>query len=202
VTIAAEVEYASVESAERGRNGLLLERERELAAIGEALRVTAAGAGCGLLLHGPAGIGKSRLLAEARAQARSVGITALSARGGPLEGEYPFGVARQLLEPLAREAGLRIKMLEGAGATAEPVLGPEATSARAPNAMFAVIHGLFWAMANLATERPLLVCVDDLHWADEPSLRFLDFVARRLGELPVVLMAAWRPGRWRRVRRR
>jgi hypothetical protein len=43
---------------------------------------------------------------------------------------------------------------------------------------FAVVHGLYWLAANLAAQRPLLIAVDDAHWADEPSLRWLAYLAR------------------------
>lgn len=170
----------------------MCERERELAAIVDSLAAAAAGAGSGLLVRGAAGIGKSRLLAEARAQARAGGLTVLSARGAVLEGEYPFGVVRQLLEPVVADGERRAAMLAGAGGAARPVLVPETMTARAPDAMFAVLHGLYWALANVADFRPVLVCVDDAQWADEPSLRWFDFLARRLDELPVALMVAWR----------
>ena len=59
---------------------------------------------------------------------------------------------------------------------------------------FAVLHGLYWLTANLAEQRPLLIAVDDLHWADAPSLRFLLYLTRRLPGLPVALVACARPG--------
>ena len=58
---------------------------------------------------------------------------------------------------------------------------------------FAALHALYWLVAELAEERPLLVCVDDAQWADDPSLRFLAFLARRVPELGVALVIAARP---------
>ena len=52
---------------------------------------------------------------------------------------------------------------------------------------------MYWLCANLAAEQPLLVVVDDAHWADAPSLRFLDALARRVEDLPVLLAIAARP---------
>jgi hypothetical protein len=108
----------------------------------------------------------------------------LSARGSELERDFPFAVVRQLLEPVARE-----EHFSGAAALARPVLEgvggePDAGSA---------LHGLHWLAANLASERPLLVLVDDLHWADQASLRWLAYLAQRLDGLPVSLVAAARP---------
>ena len=58
---------------------------------------------------------------------------------------------------------------------------------------FATLHGLYWLLVNLAERGPLVVSVDDLHWVDEPSLRFLTFVHARLEGLPVLLVVATRP---------
>src|SRR5262249_51946321 len=57
---------------------------------------------------------------------------------------------------------------------------------------FAVMHGLFWLTVNLCSERALLLVVDDLHWCDSSSLRFLAYLARRLEDLPVVLVTSLR----------
>ena len=60
---------------------------------------------------------------------------------------------------------------------------------------FAVLHGLYWLCANLAQRGPVLLAVDDAHWADAPSLRFLAYLARRIDDLPVVVVCAQPPGR-------
>ena len=57
----------------------------------------------------------------------------------------------------------------------------------------ASLHGLYWLIANLAEQRPLLLVVDDAHWADSPSLRALAYLARRIADLPVGLVIASRP---------
>ena len=87
-------------------------------------------------------------------------------------------------------------MLDGAAALAAPAVGlawPVPSGAEEAEARYAVLHGLYWLVANLAAERPLLLAVDDLQWADEPSLRFLAYLERRLDELPVALVVALRP---------
>ena len=55
-----------------------------------------------------------------------------------------------------------------------------------------LLHGLHWLTANLAVTQPLLLCLDDAHWADEPSLRFLHYLAGRIEELPVLALVATR----------
>ena len=56
-----------------------------------------------------------------------------------------------------------------------------------------MLHGLYWLAANFASRKPTLLVVDDLHWADEPSLRWLAYLARRLEGLPLLLLAGTRP---------
>ena len=56
-----------------------------------------------------------------------------------------------------------------------------------------MLHGLYWLMANLAAERPAMLLVDDAQWVDEPSLRFLAYLGRRVRELPVAVVIAARP---------
>src|SRR5260370_23958300 len=59
---------------------------------------------------------------------------------------------------------------------------------------FAILHGLYWLCANLSRNSPLLLSMDDIHWADQASLRFLHYLVRRVEELPVAVVAAARPG--------
>lgn len=119
-------------------------------------------------------------------------MTVLAATGAQIERDFPFGVVRQLFEPqIARadESG-RATLLAGAAKLAGPlVAGPLAEEEPAPAADpgFAAVHGLYWLTANLASRGPILLAVDDAHWADEPSLRFLDFLCRRLEGLPAVV---------------
>lgn len=90
-----------------GRTDALLERDRELAALEGAVRDAAAGRAVLVVVEGPGGIGKSRLLGEARTRAHEAGFRVLSARGSGLERELPFGVVRQLFEPVLIEPDQR-----------------------------------------------------------------------------------------------
>jgi predicted ATPase len=58
---------------------------------------------------------------------------------------------------------------------------------------FGVLHGLYWLVAALAAQRPQLLVVDDLHWADSASIRFFEFLANRIDAVPVLLLVARRP---------
>jgi DNA-binding CsgD family transcriptional regulator/tetratricopeptide (TPR) repeat protein len=171
----------------------LVERELELETVERLLADAAASSGGAVVFEGPAGIGKSSLLAAARSAAAPE-LRVLSARGGELERELPFGIVRQLLEPLvvACDAEDRKALLAGAAGLAKPVLfaaDPEAGA----EPSFSALHGLYWLTINLADAQPLLVAVDDAHWADVASLRWLIYLARRLAGVPLALVLATRP---------
>jgi DNA-binding NarL/FixJ family response regulator len=166
----------------------LLERDREVAALDRLIAGACEGHGAAVLIEGPAGIGKTRLLATARERAGDR-MTVLTARCSELEREFSFGAVRQLFEPPARDADRRARLLAGAAAPAEGVLGaPEGDA----EGTFAVLHGLYWATLNLAEERPVMIAIDDLQWSDRPSLRFVAYLATRLEGAPVLLAATVR----------
>src|SRR5215213_5435958 len=79
----------------------LLERDQETSELNSALARARGGAGHVLVVEGPGGIGKTSLLAAARAAARDAGMLTLHARGSELERGFPFGIVRQLFEPTA-----------------------------------------------------------------------------------------------------
>src|SRR5918996_813590 len=82
----------------------LLERAGELAALDDAIAATRTSRGRLVVIEGPAGIGKSTLLAEGRERASASGFSVLHARGSELDSAFSFGVVRQLFESaLARE---------------------------------------------------------------------------------------------------
>ncbi|HEX8158080.1 MAG TPA: AAA family ATPase [Solirubrobacteraceae bacterium] len=175
---------------------LLLERERELACVGVRLDAARGGVGGLVVVEGPSGLGKSSLLRAAAVEGLQRGFEVARARGAELEREWPFGIARQLLEPVLRRCSSdeRAGLLGGAARLAAHVVLPElAAGAAAVDVSFGTLHGLYWLCANLATRRPLLIVVDDAQWADETSLRFLGVLARRLDALPAVVLLAQRP---------
>jgi DNA-binding CsgD family transcriptional regulator len=177
---------------------LLLEREAQVAALRALAGAARRGGGRFVVIEGTAGIGKTRLLAEARAIAGSADMRVLAARGGELEGEFAYGIVRQLFEPLLAvvSAELRAELLSGPAALMEPLLGASqpAGSQDAPaGGSFAILHGLYWLAANVAFHQPTLLAIDDLHWADTPSLRWLLYLTRRLEGVPLLVAAGARP---------
>ncbi|MDQ4048247.1 MAG: AAA family ATPase, partial [Actinomycetota bacterium] len=178
--------------------GTLLERDSELGELELALERAASGEGRCVVLEGAAGIGKTSLLRALRDHAAGAGLTVLSARGTELEQTLPYGVVRQLFErALVRSsAAERQEALAGAAARAAPLLegaqdGDGAASSE--DSAFAVLHGLYWLAANLAERRPLVLAIDDLHWADTASLRWLAYLGHRVDGLPLLAVTTVRP---------
>src|SRR5262249_501847 len=139
---------------ERPGQALLLERERELAALGIAIGEAAAGCARVLAIEGAAGIGKTRLLTEVRGLTVEADLRVLFARGGEVEREFPFGIVRQLFEPVV--AGPDGQALLGAAAAARPVFDPTGDD-QFGDPSFASLHGLYWLTVNLAGDRPLAI---------------------------------------------
>ena len=146
------------------------------------------------MIWGGAGLGKSSLVDAACEFARGASMTVLRARGGELERDFTFGVAVQLFERLvAGEGEKREALMSGAAARSEPLFEGGAPPEGAAGE-YTLLHGLHWLAANVAERGPLLLAVDDAHWSDGPSLRWLTYLQQRLDELPIALVAAARPG--------
>ena len=170
----------------------LLDREREVAAVRAALDDLAAGEPRLLLIEGPAGIGKTRLLGEARRLAAQRSVRVLTARGSQLEKSFGFGAVRQLFEPELAQAERRDALLTGAAASAGTVF--DLAPGDSPDGSYAVLHGLYWLAVNLSADGPLVLAVDDLQWCDSASLRWLAYLVRRLDAVPVLVVGTVRTG--------
>ena len=171
---------------------MLLERDGELAALDALLD----GGGV-VVVEGGAGIGKTSLVDECCERARRRGWRVLRGCGSELETGFAFGVVRQLFERdlAAADPERRDESLTGpaaAGGNCWPGR-PTGRAAGAHDTSFAIVHGLYWLTVNLAAREPVLVAVDDAHWADPASLRWLAYLARRLEGLAVAVVLALRP---------
>ncbi|MET8096903.1 AAA family ATPase [Streptomyces sp. NPDC005236] len=185
----------------------LFEREGELSAADEALsdlvglrqepgEPPGRPRGALLAFAGRAGIGKTTLLGEVRRRSAAKGCTVLSARGGEQEQRVAFHVARQLLQPQLAgysEAELRVS-LGSWYAIVGPALGLCAPSEGAPPDQQGLRAGLDWVLTHLAVQRaPMVLLLDDAHWADAESLSWLAAFAPRAEQLPLLLVVAYRP---------
>jgi predicted ATPase len=174
-------------------------RAREL----EALQRHLEGAGQGvLLLSGEAGVGKSRLAAEARQRAADLGVRVVQGSCFETDRSLPFGPLLDLLrflveddpEDLARALDPSAEPLTGLLPELAPLLPstiprlafePEQQKRR----LFHVLAGVFRRLAGPA---PLLVILEDLHWSDDTSLEFLLYLTQRRGEQPLTLLLTYR----------
>ena len=172
--------------------GRLLDREAELAAAAGAIDLACSASGSTLLVQGAAGIGKTSLLAHVCAHAAAAGMTVLTARAAEFEGGYAWGVVQQLFESETGSDGRQL-LAGDAAALAAPALVHSTPPDEDDS--FSVLHGLYWLTADIARRAPLLLAVDDLHWADQPSLRFVAYLARRMEGLPLLLVLAVREPR-------
>jgi DNA-binding CsgD family transcriptional regulator len=173
----------------------LLERDTEVATVANLIAAAPAG-GRVLAIEGPPGIGKTALMAEAKALGQEAGMQVLGARGSELERSFSYGVVRQLFEPFLASVGAeeRADVLSGAATLAEPLFDPELLVAETgTDSSLATLHGLYWLAANLAARRPLLLAIDDLHWGDLPSLRWLAYLLPRMDGLAISVVVGLRP---------
>ena len=184
------------EGADRRPSVPLLEREREVERICDAVRGASGGRGALVSINGPAGIGKSRLLNAFLDEARGAGFEVLLARGGELEQGVSWGVARELFGKIVvdRDAQEGRPLLVGAAALAGPALGVQAPDVLpgGPDSAGSALHGLYWLVSNLCERSPVLLAIDDVHWADLPSLRLIGYLGRRVEDLPLVIVVAGR----------
>ena len=168
---------------------LLLERDRELELIELAAARAAEADASMVLIEGSAGVGKTRLLREAAARVENHRFRVLSATGGEVERELGWGIVRQLFGSTAES---NEHQWSGAARLSLPIF----SAARLPTdaSLGAVLHGLHWMATQLAEEGPLMVTVDDVQWADAPSLRWLAYMSARLDGLRALFVVAMRTG--------
>jgi DNA-binding CsgD family transcriptional regulator len=177
-------------------DGRLLERERELTALDRALADTeATGDGRAVLIEGPPGIGKTALLEGLDGRAGAHGHRVLKATGSEMERDFGFGIVRQLFGPLLRSLGPagRATLFAGPVALAAAIFGLAEPGALDLTPTEASLYGLFWMVVGLTETGPLVLSIDDAHWADAPSLRFVRYLARRFDGVPVTVAMAARP---------
>lgn len=173
----------------------LLDRDRELRELRNALEDARHEHGRIVIVEGPPGIGKTSLLAAAFADAAEKGVAAFRARATDLETHVPYGCMHRLLEPAVSRASEGGRdPFEGAAAHASLLFarGRAAQAHTAADGEFAMWHGLYWLLNTLSREQPTVLCIDDVQWADPETLRFLGYLAPRLDGLPLAVLASLR----------
>jgi predicted ATPase len=173
--------------------GGLIGRDEVLAVLHTSIEQAAAGQGQLVLIGGEAGIGKTALAVAAADWAAAQGALVLWGRCSETEGVPAFWPWAQIVRAAA-DAGARppeaIEALDWAGpATAEQAGFSGATASRARFRLFEATAGF---LATLAGTRPVVVVVEDLHWADPDSLALGEFAARQLAGRRVLLIGTYR----------
>lgn len=188
--------------AEAGPAGLI-EREAALDSGQAALDSALHGRGELVAFTGPAGIGRSAILMALAERAAASDVVPLTARCNDVGRDLAFGAALQLFEQKIADLSERSdEVFAGRAALAAPLLtgeglrDPGALLREAPQASPALTHALYRVAANLAAADPIVLLVDDLQWIDAESLRFLEYLAPRLGETAISILFTTRDGRW------
>ena len=177
-------------------DGTLLGRRAELAAVDAALDELERRRGSVLAFSGEGGIGKTRLLDELTARADGAGALVLSGRASELERELPFGVWEDALAEHAEFLGVdRLERLVGDQlpelAAVLPAVGR--VPAGLQDERYRTHRAVRTLLEALAQRQPLVLALDDLHWADDASLELVAHLLRRPPRGRVALALAFRP---------
>jgi predicted ATPase/DNA-binding XRE family transcriptional regulator len=178
-------------------------RGREQALLRARLDSAQAGSGGLVLLAGEPGIGKTRLLYELAADAGRRGMQVCWGRCWESEGAPPFWPWIEILRAVLRDQDprrLRAELGPGASSIAElvPELRDLLTDLPAPpsldpaEARFRLFDSVTGALQRIARGRPLLLQLDDLHWADKPSLLLLQFLVEHMADAPILIAGTYR----------
>jgi DNA-binding CsgD family transcriptional regulator len=173
--------------------GGLAGRSAEVDQLRSAVRQVAGGTGRTLVVVGEAGIGKTRVVDAGLADADDLGVRVFEGAADELEQRRPFGVIADCLAT-GRSATER----ERAAVTG--LLGEDSGAdvfggwlADAPQAEFQIVEGFVALVEALSVQNPVVLVVEDLQWADPSALLVLHRLARRVGQLPLLLVCTVRP---------
>lgn len=181
----------------------LVGRDSEVTSLRRSVDSAVRGTGRIVLLSGEAGVGKSRLAQESVATAAHLGFTVLQTRALPGDLSAPYApwveIAREYLRNAPPQLVYRVcgnyggeivklvpELAERIGPT-QPFPAPDADQAR-----IRFFEGVTHLFQNIAKEAPLLLVVDDLHWADSASLRLLQYLARKLQGQRILMIGTYR----------
>ena len=174
----------------------LVGRTSELTVLTSHAEAAYAGRSGLVVLSGPTGIGKTSLLRAFLDSDTCRKMTVLHGTCGQLVAGSGYGGVRALFGPLGLTAddAHDSPLLQGNARRALPALAPRPGDEEPPSpaTAYPVLHGLYWLAVNLMTQGPLVLVLDDVHWCDERSLRWIDFLLRRADHLPLLVVLAQR----------
>ncbi|MCL4241622.1 MAG: AAA family ATPase [Dehalococcoidia bacterium] len=188
----------------RARGTRFVGREPEFASLAGPLQAAERGEPGVVLLSGEPGIGKSRLLREFSARALADGWLVLSGRAYDTEGMPPYlpfvDVLRQYvhassdeeLQPIVSAAPEITMLLPEVAARLGPVSPPLPGPESERYALFQAVSSFLAHAANSTEARGLLICLDDLHWADRSTLLLFQHLARNMAAARLCLVGTYR----------
>ena len=177
----------------------LVGRDAELATLASRLDAARSGTGGTTLIAGAGGIGKSRLVAAMADRAARQQWTTGIGRANPVETGVPYAIFSDALAPIVRSLTPSSLAVLSRGDTASlasicPAFSPTGTPVPAGDASDAKAR-LFWTftqfLTQLAAQRPVLLVLENLHWADASSLELLHFVARQLATHRIAILCTY-----------
>ncbi|MCI0824856.1 MAG: protein kinase, partial [Chloroflexi bacterium] len=183
--------------------GVFVGRQREMGDLKAALEETLSGRGRLVMLVGEPGIGKTRTAQELTTYAGLRGAQVLWGRSYEEQGVPPYWPWVQAIRSYVRQRDpeqLRSEMGAGAADIAEvvsdvrerlPDLQP-APQLEPEQARFRLFDSIAAFLKTASLRQPLVLVLDDLHWADQPSLALLQFVARELGGARLLIIGTYR----------
>ena len=175
-------------------------RERELGRIDAALEAIESGSAGSVAIEGEPGIGKSRLLAELRERAEARGHIVLHGQAAEFERDRPFGVFVETFDPYLEsqlENGLAAapeELREELGAIFPAMRSEKGTVAAIGDERYRSHRAVRSLLEALAENKPLVIALDDLHWADDATIELIGALLRRGPDAPVLIVLAFRPG--------
>lgn len=162
--------------------GPLAGRQQEQRALIEALGRCLRGYGTVVLISGEAGIGKTTLGERLVVHAGRAGARAVTGRCYNLTAGQPYGPWIDIVPALAAEAGYG----------ASPVLLESSDSSSGPQSKEELFARVGRVLHEATERRPIVLLLEDIHWADHASLELLRHIARRASDLPLLLAATFR----------
>ena len=154
---------------------VLIGRDVEMGRLGSLLRECLGGHGRTALVSGEAGVGKTAMFRHFVQQARADGARVLLGECTEIDARRPFGPFMEIARAANRVASL-----------------PTADKTTAGSDRYR-LHSAFTALlGDLARDRPLVIVIEDLHWADEASLELFPHLARKLRDVPLLLVGTYR----------
>ena len=203
----AEIRAPKIAGAEQSRSrpsGMMVGRERELAAMLSGLEDAASRRGRLFLISGEPGVGKTRLADEVAAAADAQRMTILLGHCSEHDEAVPYLPFVEILENFVDRASNADSLRKALGEQARelarllpklknilPELPPplDLPPAQARRHLF---NCFFDFAARIASQRPTLMILEDLHWADDSTLSLLDHLAQRLSDLPLMVIGTYR----------